>query len=36
MIKDPKSLNEETPNQPIIFKAEYGAKILDRHFYLED
>ena len=36
MIKDPKPLNEETANELIIFKAEYGAKILERHFYPED
>ena len=36
MMKDPKPLNEETANELIIFKAEYGAKILERHFYPED
>ena len=38
MMKDPKPLNEheETANELIIFKAEYGAKILERHFCPED
>jgi len=38
MMKHPKPLNEETANEfiIIIFKAEYGAKILERHFYPED
>ena len=36
MMKDPKPLNEETANELIIFNAEYGAKILERHFYPED
>ena len=36
MMEDPKPLNEETANELVIFKAEYRAKILERHFYPED
>ena len=32
MMKDPKPLNEETANELIIFKAEYGAKNTGKTF----